>query len=236
MTEQSPAALKLTGTRWTIIALSVAGIAMLVLYRVAVHSKGVVDIAWFLELVVIQIALYLGVAWVSLRSRDSRPILVLGLVFAALFRLSIIFFPPYLSDDIYRYIWDGRVQAAGINPYRYIPADESLAHLRDEKIYPNINRRDSAHTIYPPVAEAAFLLITRFSESVTWMKAAMVGFEAIAVWALVQLLISLGFARQRVLIYAWHPLVVWELAGSGHVDALAIAFIAAALLAHRRRR
>jgi hypothetical protein len=235
MSEQSPAALKLIHTRWTIVALSVAGIATLVLYRVAVHSKGVVDIAWFLMLVVIQSAFYLGVAWLSLRSRDSRPLLVLGLVFAALFRLSIIFFPPYLSDDIYRYIWDGRVQAAGINPYRYIPADESLAGLRDEKIYPNINRRDSAQTIYPPVAEAAFLLVTRFSESVTWMKAAMVGFEAIAVWALVQLLISLGFARQRVLIYAWHPLVVWELAGSGHVDALAIAFIAVALLARRRR-
>src|SRR5215217_6308679 len=204
--------------------------------RIAVHSKGVADILWFLKLVVVQIVIYLAAAWLSLRTRDSRLLLVLGLIFAALFRLSIDFSAPYLSDDIYRYVWDGRVQSAGINPYRYIPADEALAQLRDEKIYPNINRRDSAHTIYPPVAEGAFLLITRFSESVTWMKAAMVGFEAIAVWALVQLLISLGFARQRVLIYAWHPLVVWELAGSGHVDALAIAFIAAALLAHRRRR
>ena len=90
------------------------------------------------------------------------------------------------------------------------------------------------HTIYPPVAEGAFLLITRFSESVTWMKAVMVGFEAIAVWALIQLLISFGFARQRVLIYAWHPLAVWEIGGSGHVDALAIAFIALALLARRK--
>jgi hypothetical protein len=207
---------------------------MLALYCIAVHSKGVADIAWFLKLVVVQIVIYLAAAWLSLRSRDSRPLLVLGLIFAALFRLSIIFFPPYLSDDIYRYVWDGRVQAAGINPYRYIPADESLAELRDEKIYPNINRRDYAHTIYPPFAEGAFLLITRFSESVTWMKAVMVGCEAIAVWALVQLLISFGFARQRVLIYAWHPLAVWEFAGSGHVDALAIAFIALALLARRK--
>jgi hypothetical protein len=127
------------------------------------------------------------------------------------------------------------VQSSGINPYRYVPADESLAKLRDDKIYPYINRRDYARTIYPPVAEGAFLLITRLSESVTWMKAVMVGFEAIAVWALIQLLVSLGFARQRVLIYAWHPLVVWEFAGSGHVDALAIAFIALALLARRKR-
>jgi hypothetical protein len=67
------------------------------------------------------------------------------------------------------------------------------------------------------------------------MKAVMVGLEAIAVWALVQLLVSFGFARQRVLIYAWHPLAVWEFAGSGHVDALAIAFIALALLVRRKR-
>ena len=220
---------------WSCLSVAVPGVAMLVLYRIAVHSKGVADIAWFLKLVVVQIVIYLAVAWLSLRSRDSRSVLVLGLVFAALFRLSIIFSPPYLSDDIYRYIWDGRVQAAGINPYRYIPADESLAQLRDEKIYPHINRRDYAHTMYPPVAEGAFLLITRFSESVTWMKAAMVGFEAIAIWAIVQLLSSFGFARQRVLIYAWHPLAVWEFAGSGHLDALAIAFIALAALAHRKR-
>jgi alpha-1,6-mannosyltransferase len=218
----------------TVIALGVLGVAMLLLFRIAVHSKGVAGMPRFLELVAVQSVIYLAVAWLSLRSSDSRSMLVLGLVFAALFRLSIIFFPTYLSDDIYRYIWDGRVQAAGINPYRYIPAEEPLAQLRDDKIYPYINRRETVRTIYPPVAQATFLLITRFSESVTWMKAAMVGFEVIAIWAIVQLLSSFGFARQRVLIYAWHPLVVWEFAGSGHADALAIAFIALALLARRK--
>ena len=235
MIEQRLPTRKFVNKKWSVIALCVLGVATLVLYRVAVHSKGVADIGWFLKLVVVQSILYLAVAWLSLRSNDSRSLLVLGLLFAALFRLSIIFSPPYLSDDVYRYIWDGRVQAAGINPYRYIPAEEPLAQLRDEKIYPNINRRDSAHTIYPPVAEAIFLLVTRFSESVTWMKAAMVGFEAVAIWAIIQLLISFGFARQRVLLYAWHPLAIWEFAGSGHVDALAITFIALALLARRKQ-
>jgi hypothetical protein len=234
MSEHPQAALKFLSAKSIVIALTVLGVAMLFLFRIAVHSKGVADIAWFLELAGVQSIIYLAVAWLSLRSSDSRPILVLGLVFAALFRLSIIFYPPYLSDDIYRYIWDGRVQAAGINPYRYIPADESLAQLRDEKIYPHINRRDTMPTIYPPIAQATFLLVTRFSESVTWMKAAMVGFEAIAIWAIIQLLGSFGFARQRVLIYAWHPLAVWEFAGSGHADALAISFIALALLARRK--
>ena len=226
---------KFINTKWAVITLCVLGVATLALYRIAVHAKGVADIAWFLKLVVVQAVFYLPVAWLSLKTSDSRSLFVLGLLFAAVFRLSIIFSPPYLSDDIYRYIWDGRVQFAGVNPYRYIPADESLAKLRDEKIYPNINRRDYAHTMYPPVAEGAFLAITRFSESVTWMKVAMVGFEAAAIWAIVQLLISFGFARQRVLIYAWHPLAIWEFAGSGHLDALAIALIAAALLARRKQ-
>lgn len=218
------------------VTLCVLGIAMLLLYRLAVHSRGVADIAWFLKLFVVESVIYLAAAWLSLRTKDSRRLLVLALIFAALFRLALLFYPPYLSDDIYRYVWDGRVQSTGINPYRYMPADQSLAHLRDEKIYPYINRRDTAHTIYPPVAEAAFLLVTRFSESVTWMKAVMVGFEAVAVWAIVQLLISFGFARQRVLIYTWHPLVIWEFAGSGHADALAIAFIALALLVRRKHK
>lgn len=218
----------------TMIALSACGIALLVLYRVGVRSKSVTDIGWFLELVTIQMPIYLAAVWLSLRAVDSRAVLLAGLIFAVLFRLSIIFSPPYLSDDIYRYIWDGRVQSAHINPYRYIPADPALTNLRDEKIYPHINRRDYAHTMYPPVAEGIYLLTTRISESVTWMKLTMVGFEAIGVWAIVQLLASFGFARQRVLIYAWHPLAVWEFAGSGHVDAVAIAFIALALLARRK--
>jgi len=233
MSEQPRTALTSVSMKWT-VTLSILGIAMLVLYRIAVQSKSVPDIVWFLKLVFIQTVIYLAAAWLSLRTEDSRTLFVLGLIFATVFRLSIIFSAPYLSDDIYRYVWDGRVQSKGINPYRYIPADKSLEALRDEKIYPNINRRDYARTIYPPVAEGAFLLITRFSESVTWMKAFVVGFEAITIWALTLLLISFGFARQRVLIYAWHPLAVWEFAGSGHIDALAIAFIALALLVRRK--
>src|SRR5262245_11196224 len=120
MSEQSPAASRPGTTKWT-VTLTILGVAMLVLYRVAVQAKGATEIAWFLKLVVVQIVVYLAVAWLSLRSQDSRPLLVLGLIFAALFRLSIILSPPYLSDDIYRYVWDGRVQSAGINPYRYVP-------------------------------------------------------------------------------------------------------------------
>lgn len=218
----------------TSVSLSLIGCLLLVLYRVGLQSPGGADIVWFVKVALVQSAIYLVATWLILRTRNSRSTLMLTLLFAALFRLSVLFAPPYLSDDIYRYIWDGRVQAAGINPYRYIPADEVLKNLRDEEIYPKINHRDTAPTIYPPVAEVIYFLTTRISESVTWMKTTMVLFEALGIWTITQLLASFGLPRQRILIYAWHPLTVWEFAGSGHLDAMIIGFLALALLARRR--
>src|SRR5712692_621640 len=217
------------------LTVTVIGCLLIVLYRLGLQSRDGTDILWFIKVALVQSIFYLVAVWLIWRARISRSTLVLTLIFATLFRLSILFSPPYLSDDIYRYIWDGRVQAAGINPYRYIPADPALAQLRDDQIYPRINRRDYAHTIYPPGAEVIFFLTTRVSESVTWMKTTMVLFEAIGIWAIAQLLASFGLPRQRILIYAWHPLTVWEFAGSGHLDAIIIGFLVLALLARRRK-
>src|SRR5713101_5387226 len=178
----------------TNILVAGIGAILLVLYRIGLHARGVTDIVWFIKLALVQSALYLIVVWLITRAHSARSTLILVLLFAGLFRVSIVFASPYLSDDIYRYVWDGRVQAAGINPYRYVPADERLQSLRDEEIYPKINRRDYAHTIYPPIAEAIYFLTTRLSESLTWMKATMLGFEAIAMWAIAQLLASFGLS------------------------------------------
>jgi len=220
---------------WPNLLLVLSGIASLVLYSIGLRAKDAQDVNWLIILALCQGWLYICAAWIVWRARSNRATLIIVLVFASLFRLSLLFAPPYLSDDIYRYVWDGRVQAAGINPYRYIPADKALEPLRDEAIYPRINRKDFAPTIYPPLAQVIYFLVTRVSESVTWMKAALVGFEALAVWALISLLASFNLPRERVLIYAWHPLLVWEVAGSGHVDAAAIAFISLALLARRKQ-
>jgi hypothetical protein len=219
------------------IALFLLGsaLALLYLHALSIQGAGASKIAWFIRLALTQGLIYLAACVIVWRARPSRSTLLVVVVFAVLFRLSIMFAPPLLSDDAYRYVWDGRVQAAGINPFRYIPADATLQGLRDSDIYPKINRRDYAPTMYPPGAEVVFLLTTRISESVTWMKATMVGFEAVTVWAVIALLGSFGLSRQRVLVYCWHPLIVWEFAGSGHVDAIALAFIALALLARRRK-
>ena len=223
---------------WPNLALAALGAALYALYRTGLRleGQGGHGIGWFIKLALAQGALYALAALLAWRLRPSRTTLIIVLLFAALFRLGVLFTPPLLSDDLYRYVWDGRVQAAGINPYRYVPAQEALQPLRDEAIYARINRRDYAPTIYPPVARICFLLITRVSESAVWMKAALTLFEAAGLCAAAALLASFNLPPQRVLLFAWHPLLVWEIAGSGHLDAIMIAFVMLALLARRYER
>lgn len=135
-------------------------------------------------------------------------------------RLAVIASPPILSTDIFRYVWDGRVQAAGINPYRYVPADPALGPLRDALIFPFINRADYAVTIYPPTAQAFFLILTRFSESPLAIKLGLVACEGVTAFAILSLLARTGQPAARLAAYAWHPLPVFEIAGQGHVDGL----------------
>jgi hypothetical protein len=162
---------------------------------------------------------------------DERSAVLVILAGALLMRLALLFVEPYLSTDIYRYIWDGRVQAAGINPYRYMPVAPELAHLRDATIFPNINRPDYAVTIYPPVAQVVFLAITRIlGESVVAMKLGLIALEALTVAALLGALRRLGLPLTRVAVYAWHPLPIWEIAGSGHIDSAMCALLIAGLL------
>jgi alpha-1,6-mannosyltransferase len=180
--------------------------------------------------------IYFAAVMLTLRTKPTARTVWIILGFAALLRLMVVIFPPFLSNDMYRYIWDGWVQAAGINPYRYIPADSHLAFLRDTTVFPNINRADYAHTIYPPAAEMIFFIassIGRFLaiSPVLAMKLGMLALEGIGIWAMIRLLDHAGLSRARILIFAWNPVPVWEFAGSGHVDAIAICFIALALLA-----
>ena len=155
----------------------------------------------------------------------QRQALWLIFALAIVLRAYVLLFDPLLSSDIYRYVWDGRVQAAGINPYRYFPVDQALAFLRDEAIFPHINRADTAVTIYPPVAQIFFLLVTRIGENVTVMRLALVGCEAVTVAMIMLLLRRMERPVTRVVAYLWHPLPLWEIANSGHVDALMVALM-----------
>jgi hypothetical protein len=196
------------------------------------------EIEKFIAVFGLQMGIYGYAAWRLLKGsfgKIEHRSLIAILVVAALLRGIALFAPQALSTDAFRYVWDGRVQAAGINPYRYIPADPALLGLRDDAIYPNINRADYAHTIYPPAAQVAFLAIERISDSILGMKLGMLAFDGLSIACLIALLRRRGLPVTRVLLYAWHPLPVWEFAGTGHIDALAIGLLMLAFLAAARR-
>jgi hypothetical protein len=183
---------------------------------------------------------YLGALLIFLvkPANTDRFTLPIILTFAIACRCVGLFNDPFLSSDVYRYAWDGVVQHAHINPYRYVASDPALAFLRQPNIdlYDNMNRRDYAHTIYPPAAQVLFYLITFLSSTVTFMKVAMVLFEGLTVYGLTLILRELGQPREWVLVYAWCPLCIWEFGSSGHLDAMVMAYMVFALLFRLRRK
>ncbi|MFQ5892959.1 MAG: hypothetical protein ACE5H5_01455, partial [Nitrospinota bacterium] len=159
----------------------------------------------------------LAVLW---RTDDAPGLLAVILGLAVLFRMALVASPPALSSDMYRYIWDGRVQAHGVAPWAHPPNDSALAELRDEAIYPQINRKE-ARTIYPPAAQAWFRLIHGLvGDSVTGTKAVVVLADLVTIGLVVVLLGQMGAPLHRVALYAWNPLVIVEVASNGHLDPL----------------
>ena len=224
--------------------LLVLGLALLVLTVVGLAidppaiggAPHVARLGWLVILLCISATVYFIAVWLVLRRPWPKGAVWLVLGIAAILRLMLLTEPPMLSTDIYRYVWDGRVQAHDINPYRFIPADPKLAFLRDATIYPHINRKEYARTIYPPVAEMVFGLAGRLWDSVTCFQLAALAFEALGIGSLLALLQLAGLPRERILIYAWNPLALWSFASDGHVDAIAVGFLGLALLLRARHR
>ncbi len=174
--------------------------------------------------------------WVVTRRPRGRAVFLLVLVVAFGARLVLVPNPPDLSGDINRYVWDGRVQAAGINPYRYAPDDPRLSALRDPVVHPNINHIDDP-TIYPPVAQGVFAGLHQLGlDTVTRVKLAFSVLDVLSVLLIGILLARIGRPPAWALLYGWHPLGVMEVGRSGHVDAVAVLLLLAALVAVAGRR
>lgn len=153
---------------------------------------------------------------------------------------------PQMSDDFYRYIWDGKVQDAGISPYRYAPIDPALASIRDEYLFPPgktcpekgvegacpLINRPTVHTIYPPVAEAYFFGMFELTPTSWGARSVQLGAALGAIATTIVLLMVTarrGVDPRRAVLWAWCPLVVMELGNNAHVDGLASLFVVAAL-------
>jgi alpha-1,6-mannosyltransferase len=166
----------------------------------------------------------------------TRAAVVVILTVGVLSRLLLLPALPSLSTDAYRYVWDARVSSAGIDPFAYAPVDPEVAELRDADIYPRLNH-STWRTVYPPVAQAFFRAVYRLApDNVLAMKLALGIAELLAFAALAFLLRTLDLPLGRLAIYAWNPLVLVEIWGSGHLDALVLPMVTAAAVASARRR
>jgi len=211
----------------------------LLLLALELRLRGETDLETQVAGQLLAFALFLPAVLLCWRGLGAgRAGLVLVLLLAVAFRAAA-FQPstsPPLSTDLHRYAWDARVQAAGINPYRYPPSHPALQRLRDEAVWKQINLK-TWPTVYPPGAEASYLaargLFGTGLRATTWLFLAG---EALAIGLLLLVLARAGAPPERVVVYAWHPLAVSEIAGNGHVDALAVLALAALLAAWQARR
>ncbi len=163
-----------------------------------------------------------------------RYVLLICLALAAVWRIPFLMTPLGPDDDIARYVWDGRVQRYGYNPYSVIPADPALAWLHTP-VTRGLNNSDLPSP-YPAGAELFFRMVTAIHESVWAFKIAFLVCDIGIVLVLFDLLRHSGQGAYWVLTYAWHPLIATDVAGSGHIDILGVLLLLISVAALARRR
>jgi len=193
--------------------------------------EAVVDqtIAWW----AVMFVGFAAAAW----SNEGRPFdLRIIWIVAILARLVLLVTTPTLSDDVYRYLWEGHLVSEGVSPYAFViedPAGDALSI--EARTFAN---NPSLASPYLPVAHGIFGAAAVVLPSEPWtMQALMVGFDLVAIAGLATVLARIGLPRHRLLLYAWNPLAIVEIAHGAHLDAMIIALATwgvVATLDHRK--
>ena len=163
--------------------------------------------------------------------RFSRRVVVIGLVLAAVWHILFLRLPAGADDDIHRYVWDGRLQRLGYNPYLVIPSDPAVTGLHTPETR-NLNNPDLPSP-YPAGAQLFFRTVTSIHESTFALKVAFGVCEFIIIFLLLDVLRCTQKGAHLILAFAWNPLLAVDVAGSGHIDivgALLLVVSGAALL------
>ncbi len=156
---------------------------------------------------------------------------------AVIARGILLFSLPNLSDDLYRFIWDGRLLHQGINPFEQLPGYYLLAGNEVEGItqalFDQLNSPEY-FTIYPPVCQGIFAFSTwlfpkNILGTVVTMKAFFLFFEVGTIFLGIRLLDHFKLDRKQMLWYALNPLIILELTGNLHFEALMVFFLTAAI-------
>ena len=194
---------------------------------------------WFGRVIALVGMIFVGLAIFVRKDAARTPIWFVLLVTLAV-QLPELLFLPRTSDDAYRYVWDGRVLLAGIDPYRFVPLDPALAHLRDPLLFPEgeppLINRPGVPTIYPPIAQLWFALVALFTPKVVGtlgVQIAAAGAVILTTWLLARFL---GDRSGWALLYGACPAVALEAANGAHLDAIsALCVLGLGWAAVRRR-
>jgi hypothetical protein len=167
--------------------------------------------------------------------RLERRLVVIGLVLAAVWHVAFLRAPAGADDDVHRYVWDGRLQRLGYNPYLVVPSDPAAKGLHTPETS-NLNNPDLPSP-YPPGAQLFFRAVTAIHESTFAMKVAFVVSDLLIVLVLLDELRRNRQGAHLVLAFAWNPLLAIEVAGSGHIDIVGalLLLVSAAALGRRWR-
>ena len=191
--------------------------------------------SFLIPLAVASVAYLLAIRELLSTPKFPKRVIICGLALAALWHVDFLRMPPGIDDDIHRYLWDGRVQRLGFNPYVLVPSDPAFAgvHTSETRTLNN----PEVPSPYPPGAQLFFRAVTSIHESTFALKAAFVICDVAIVIVLLDLLRRTGQGEHWVLAYAWHPLLATEVAGSGHVDIVGalLLLVSAAALVRRWR-
>lgn len=181
--------------------------------------------------------LYVFPFWKSFLSPKLafKQVLVIGIVF----RLVLLFSIPNLSDDYYRFIWDGELVSSGNNPYKFKPVDQMFASPKDEinlkdRVYYKLNSKEY-YSVYPPVDQGVFGLVAYASgnnsfQFIVLLRLLLIGFDIGVILILAKLLKWFNKKRELVVLYALNPLVVTELTGNLHFEGVALFFMLTSIL------
>jgi len=166
-------------------------------------------------------------------SRFPRRVVVVGLAVAGVWHLAFLRLPTGRDDDIRRYVWDGRVQRLGYNPYVVVPSDPAVRALHTAETR-SLNNA-GVPSPYPAGAQLFFRVVTAIHESTFALKIAFVLCDLAIVLMLLDVLRRERREAHWVLAYAWNPLLAIEVAGSGHVDIVAALLLVVSFAALGRR-
>jgi alpha-1,6-mannosyltransferase len=206
-------------------------VILLILFSLILFSFNLFELTNYdnVILYIINFCLCFGIySLIFFRNKNSPETSLKEILLISIFlRVIVIFVNPVTTDDQYRYLWDGRVQSEGVNPYKFSPLE--LTEVQDDVIYPKVSFPE-IRTIYPPVSQIIFFLSNKFfGEQVIGLKFFYLLFEIGILCFLYNSMKLLKINSNYIFLYALSPLIIFEFFINAHIDIVILFFLAGSI-------